>query len=159
MNRFSLTALLFTFFSCAVWGQENSGPQDTPATNPSQTEWKISGANIAATAKKKAKPGGVSLAVKPNFKVTVVGKQPNLKISFSDGKIKFGQTVFRIQNGENVYLRPRLSLTVPLKKAMAVTGDTPLKVLEFFHMNDKFELNLVANSSSNFPDVVITKKK
>ena len=103
------------------------------------------------------KPGAL-ITAKPKLTFKVSAKGEQFTVNLSDGKQKFGSFVFQIKNGENVYLRPRLLINIPLTEAKAVKSGSPLKLASFTHTGDAYELSLVDNSDSDLPNTVLTKK-
>lgn len=122
-------------------------------TSLSAEEWVLKGSEYSA---KGAKPVKVS-EDRPILIMSASVNDEKLVINFSNGKQKFGAPVIKIQNGDNVLMRPRLKLSVPLEDVKSVTKGKPLLVT-VFHLADKpFEINLVSNGAG-LPDVVITSK-
>lgn len=92
------------------------------------------------------------------FKSTIV--KTNLVVSISDGKQKFGDPKsIQIKSGDNIYMRPRLLLAVPLDKAKGVLEGKPLLVVSFSHFGDEYDVKLVHSANSDLPDTVVTKKE
>ena len=91
------------------------------------------------------------------FQTSAAGEK--LSINLWNGKQKFGKPLIQIQNGENVLMRPRLHLTVPMSEAKAVKEGQPLLLLSFSHLEDKYDITLVHNAASETPDAVVTKKE
>jgi len=123
-------------------------------------EWVYSGPKTAKSkpSSKFGGPAAIKIDAKNSlmFKSSVAGEK--LSISLSDGKQKFGKPEILISNGENIYMRPRLRILVPLAQAKQVTAGKPFLVTAFSHLGNEYEITLVHNSASKIPDTVVTKK-
>jgi len=120
-------------------------------------EWVYSGTDTKAPKGKKAKVAApIKIKTKLQFASSV--SKANLVIKLSDGKQKFGKASILIQNGENIYMRPRLEILIPLAEAKKVAAGEPLLVMPFSHTGDDYEITLVHNPKSEIPDTVVKQK-
>jgi len=116
-------------------------------------EWTISGHQLS---QKKTAPVAVKKN-KPLLIINTLNQGDQLRINLGNGKQKFGDPNILIKNGDNTYMRPRLSLTVPMATLQKVQSSKPLLVQAFTHAGTPYELTLVANPSSDLPDLKLTK--
>lgn len=119
---------------------------------PSGEEWILESSGF------KAKEGArVEITADPKFAMSATLNDTHLILDFSDGKRKFGVSAIEIQSGENVFLLPRLKLSVPIEDVKNVKSGTPLLVSSFSVRGDSFKARLV-HSGGDIPNVVITKQ-
>jgi len=115
-------------------------------------EWTISGSQLSSP-----KTSTTRVAESPNLIIDTKVTSDELRINLGNGKQKFGVPNIHIKNGDNTYMRARLSLTVPITTLQEVTKSSPLLVQAFTHNGTPYELHLVANASSELPDLKLTK--
>jgi len=111
---------------------------------------------ILEGSKFKAKGGArVELSEDPKLAMIATLTDMHLNLEFSDGKKKFGAPVIKVQSGENVFMLPRLKLSVPIKELESVKSGAPLLVSSFSVRDVPFKAHLV-HSRGAIPNVVVT---